>query len=160
MYVQGSVIGANGSGKSNILDILKLVKELAIQGRQTTGAFAERGGYREVVWGGETQREIIVDLAWKPDLNQQTPEHIYSLELGYHEYADAAFNSERLIAPGDESLVRTSQFGWKRGGSSGSVQSYESSIGPTADQWSAPSLIGAIREWAFYRFNPMLMRPP
>lgn len=46
------LIGANGSGKSNILDVLRLVRDVAANGQAVSDAVSERGGYEELVGGG------------------------------------------------------------------------------------------------------------
>lgn len=52
-------VGPNNSGKSNILDCLELVKELAFLGPP---AVSRRGGFRDLVWGGDLKREIAIHL--------------------------------------------------------------------------------------------------
>lgn len=52
-------VGPNNSGKSNIFDCLEIVKELAFLGPQ---AVTSRGGFRDIVWGGDLKRSIDIEL--------------------------------------------------------------------------------------------------
>lgn len=52
-------VGPNNSGKSNIFDCLELIKELAFLGPQ---AVTRRGGFRDIVWGGDLKRAIDIRL--------------------------------------------------------------------------------------------------
>ncbi|MCI0585378.1 MAG: AAA family ATPase [Planctomycetes bacterium] len=56
------LIGPNGSGKSNLLDIFALLSEIA--GGRLAQGLARRGGIRENLWAGRTERlEIRVRFA-------------------------------------------------------------------------------------------------
>jgi len=52
-------VGPNNSGKSNIFDCFRFVRELAEQGEV---AVRSRGGFRYIVWGGDIRRAIDVEL--------------------------------------------------------------------------------------------------
>ncbi|MBI4560730.1 MAG: AAA family ATPase [Candidatus Rokubacteria bacterium] len=53
-------VGPNNAGKSNILDCLNFLKELA----ETSGgpAVESRGGFRDIVWNGDLKRSIQIEL--------------------------------------------------------------------------------------------------
>ncbi len=48
-------VGPNNAGKSNLLDSLRLLHDLVVSGE---GAVEARGGFRYIVWNGETKRTI------------------------------------------------------------------------------------------------------
>lgn len=52
-------VGPNNSGKSNILDCLEFVKELAFLGPPAVGS---RNGFHDMVWGGDLKRAIDIEL--------------------------------------------------------------------------------------------------
>ncbi len=160
------LIGANGSGKSNILDVLKLLKQLITEERKTTGGFDEepgefddRGGYEELVWGGGQEREISV----KVSADHSGPDavaNVYEARFGRNEHGQAGFLSEKLERSGADS-IRRGETKWSHKGSSGSAELYESALGRAGvKQWPIPNIIESMRDWAFYRFNPEVMRPP
>jgi predicted ATPase len=49
------LVGPNNAGKSNLLDSLRLLHDLVVSGE---GAVEARGGFRHIVWNGETKRTI------------------------------------------------------------------------------------------------------
>ena len=160
------LIGPNGSGKSNVLDVLRLVRELTVQGVSLPNALAPRGGYAESIWGGETEREIEIELAWRAASPQEAPLHHYTANLSYTDSGDAIFNREELSAPTGEALKRTSthQFTFQHDSEtveSGSTQAVSSAVyGAGTDKWPSPSMLGSMRDWAFYHFRPDQMRSP
>lgn len=57
------LIGRNESGKSNILDVLKVLASLVKSSmRAAEDPILERGGYRYVVWNGEVKQPITIDI--------------------------------------------------------------------------------------------------
>ena len=58
------LIGPNGSGKTNVIDALRFVDAFAWQGRKLDNEIDARGGWTELVWGGDaaSQLEIGVDF--------------------------------------------------------------------------------------------------
>ncbi len=52
-------VGPNNAGKSNILDCLLFLRELGEQGEP---AVHSRGGFQQIVWGGELKRKIEIEL--------------------------------------------------------------------------------------------------
>jgi len=55
------LVGPNNSGKSNLLDCLEWLREfMMIQG---PGAIESRGGFKNLVWNGEIQRTISIELS-------------------------------------------------------------------------------------------------
>lgn len=90
-------VGPNNAGKSNILDCLWLLSELLTDG---PGALHGRGGFKSVVWNGETKRTISLTIKGYLGSDPVVPPSIgyeYLLELVGSE---THFNvlSESLIA--------------------------------------------------------------
>ena len=61
------LIGANGSGKSNILDVLRLVQEYTLGGRleYKKTSFTSRRGFEQVMSGRQTDQSISFSLDWE-----------------------------------------------------------------------------------------------
>ena len=160
------LIGANGSGKSNILDLLALVKGLTVGGQATTDAFASRGSYKEAVWGGEIDRDITIDLTWRDGSQKSAPLHTYSAQLGHDEAKDVVFEAERFRVPEGGALARATSgevtLEDRRGAQRyASVDNTHSATVPFGrPESSSLIMLESMREWRFYRFDPALMRPP
>ena len=160
------LIGPNGSGKSNILDVLRLVQEVAASGQNVGAAFSGRGGYDQVVWGGERGREIAIDVAWKTPARRDGSPGTYSVRLSENDHKSVGFENETLTTEAGDSLTMTgrSRFefkdnsGGKSPGSMPAGYSVVSSFG--ADKWPDPALINSMFRWSFYRFDPLTMRTP
>ena len=93
------LIGANGSGKSNVLDLLALVKALIVEGQNLSQQFKLRGGYEHVVWGGNIHNDVEIELGWKDEAPRNAPGHIYSARLGYDRGTDVKFKEETFETP-------------------------------------------------------------
>ena len=83
------LIGANGSGKSNILDSLRLAHQLSFQDMGIESLFSDRGGYEEVVWGGDIAEKIEVNVTWQADASAGKEAPAYSAAFS-HRTSDAA----------------------------------------------------------------------
>ena len=160
------LIGANGSGKSNILDVLRLTKEIVVDGTKTTQALEKRGGYGEVVWGGEKDRGVSIELRWGSGGDGIATNHTYGLGLAYDKHNDVIVTDEDLTTSQGDGLRRPngSPFEYTLAGEgvvSGGAPTVISAVsGVGFDKWPRPGLIDSMRRWAFYRFNPALMRGP
>ena len=81
------LIGPNGAGKSNILDALRFLKEIHSDPRSremvTNSQLEERGGYKQVVWGGLTDEKIEFEVEFSnserepdiPDFRVELQDH-------------------------------------------------------------------------------------
>ncbi len=75
------LVGPNNSGKSNILDCLRLESELVSEG---PGAVHARGGFSSIVWNGQTKRTISARITGYFSDDAVVPSSIryeYALEL-------------------------------------------------------------------------------
>jgi predicted ATPase len=59
------LIGANASGKTNLIEVFKLLKKIYVE--KDTNPFLEWWGYNNVVWGGKEELPITVGMLF--DLN-------------------------------------------------------------------------------------------
>ncbi len=97
-------VGANMSGKSNLIECLKFLREsLSLTARpEVTSlqtAFEKRGGFGEVVWKGNprgpVQFEISADLGAGQRDGSNEQRYIFSLRLSEYGYAEV--EEERLL---------------------------------------------------------------
>jgi len=154
------LIGPNGSGKSNILDLLRIVQQLFTPRSRTDEVLAVRGGYKEVVWGGRVNEEIIFELGWRSTTTSKGDHSKYMARIGRDEYNIEGFNTERIEGAEEDSLSRDSrEFTYK--GRPYSVDRRACAISVLKDLGlESPKSTVSVRDWAFYRFNPSLMRAP
>ncbi len=65
-------IGANGSGKSNFIEILKLIRSLPTD---LASYIRNSGGIGDIIWKGDPKEEGLIDLTVKPNHPQSRPTH-------------------------------------------------------------------------------------
>ncbi len=75
------LVGPNNSGKSNLFDVFQFLNDLAVIGGQ---AVLSRGGFSQIVWGGDVKRTISFEVhaRLKNGDAQKDDELTYYLELG------------------------------------------------------------------------------
>lgn len=74
------LVGPNNSGKSNLFDVFQFLNDLAVIGGQ---AVLSRGGFSQIVWGGEVNRTISFELHLRIKNGDTKEENFtYYLELG------------------------------------------------------------------------------
>src|SRR5271155_5372203 len=69
------LVGPNMSGKSNILDVLRFLREICFPESGTQGvsyALAQRGGGGEVLWKGGEEKLISIALEGADDSEAET----------------------------------------------------------------------------------------
>ena len=159
------LIGPNGSGKSNLLDAVRMMHSLLIDRQEIAYALGQRGGYREVVWGGETAAEIAVSVNWRHDSTPVTAWHTAVVQFGLGEATDNVFGREEFSTSDGQSYMRASgsAFSFEENGvsvASGNVNPERSAAPDAERRLSAPNVLQSMREWAFYRFDPVAMRQP
>jgi predicted ATPase len=159
------LVGANGSGKSSILDVLRFVRQITVEEVASHVAFEERGGYEQVVWGADADAKIAMRLDWVPGLSDGGSPHVYETQFGQGEASRPVFEQEELTVPGGDGLAR-------KGPQKLEVRfqghvtleeankSYSAVIARGVKRWEGPNMLESIKDWEFYRFAPNLMRPP
>lgn len=152
------LVGANGSGKSNILDALMFLKGLVALNQGLDKVLEPRGGYEAVVWGRDIERDISVGLEWKSIDN--FGQLSYSIRFGQSD-GRGAVKEEFLLADSSEVLGRTTPntYSFERGSSD--TASYRSSL-EEAHHYvpQTAEIIRRMRGWVFYNFDFNQMRPP
>ena len=134
------LIGPNGAGKSNILDALRFLKEIHSDPRSremvTNSQLEERGGYKQVVWGGLTDEKIEFEVEFsnserEPDIPD------FRVELQDHpephlSYLTVPMGSERWEGP----------------------------VGADGINNEYRKMASHLQSWQFYNFSPDSMRKP
>ena len=159
------LIGPNGSGKSNLIDALKVMHALVAQEQDARGEFAARGGYGEIVWGGDTEEKISIRINWHDESQPEASWQSYAERFGHGEFTDVVLEREELLTSGGQAIKRTepTQYSFEESStsrSSGSVQSYESAVRMAGNRLASPNVVQSMHQWAFYRFEPVTMRQP
>lgn len=73
------LVGANGSGKSNLFDVFQFLRELAVVGES---AVHSRGGFAQLVWGGDLKRTMGFELHTNLSDEKTKPARmVYQLEI-------------------------------------------------------------------------------
>jgi len=67
------LVGANGSGKSNALEALVLMKSITSEG--VINPFVKYGGYKNVVWRGKEELNVEITLKWNATANAPSLEY-------------------------------------------------------------------------------------
>ena len=139
------LIGPNGAGKSNILDALRFLKGVYSDWSQADGLLdhqlAERGGVRQVVWGGLTDENLRFEVEFS---NGDSTPGTHGIEI------EVAEDRERPYLSEEYHLIDS-----KPVSNLGDRSPTESSIPPAAMQ-----ILRRLKSWHFYNFSPALMRKP
>ncbi len=160
-----ALIGPNGSGKSNLLDALRMIHALMDRGREVTPVFGDRGGFEEVVWGGDLKEEVSIRLKWRDDSLPKDLWQSCSAQFGHEEFADVVFTGEELSTSEGQVLRRTGRSNYSfeevsRVVESGSLQPDRSAAPAFKNRLESPNVLQSMGAWAFYRLNPTAMRQP
>jgi predicted ATPase len=167
-------VGANMSGKSNLIECLKFLQEAVVRNKPGTMAlqlaFANRGGFSDIPWQGHAENSIQIELTAalpKPE-SKRTNTYNYSISLRRNAYEQLEVESEILTLDRDgkrEILLENAGGKLKliRNGSL-SEQSQQHTLGLALELWGGdkPSASAIFRDfvigWRFYRLVPALMR--
>ena len=155
------LIGANASGKSNILDTLRFLAE-AMRGRDFREPVAARGGLVHLAWKGEQASEITLRTSF--DVGDRRIEWRVSLKRQGYEFR--ARETVHDVAPGDAprqlvDCVEGSGWWWSEKGK------VPLKLPPTAcalaaaaadASFAARDVASFVERWGFYDPSPSLLR--
>ncbi len=152
------LVGPNAAGKSNLLDCLAFLSDLA----QSKGgsAFDKRGGFADMVWGGgdsDRERVIRIELEGSVPFNSAKEPIEYSIVIGREE--DGLIQEERALWGREKvELFRRQKTTVHDRRDNRSVQGYESAFARvTSSGGEAVALKEAIASWSIYDFQrPMV----
>ena len=152
------LIGPNGSGKSNVIDALRFVDAFAWKGRRLNDEVARRGGWEELIWGGQADSQLGIEVDWKKESDQPAS---YATMIRGTEDGGAISVAESVAANGtllierveDRAHVRKRAVGHPGGGFSIAHFCFSRGFVPESDAWRLP-------DWGFYRLNPSATRGP
>ncbi len=156
-------IGANGSGKSAILDALRFLHE-SVQARDFQAPLSSRGGLLHLAWKGEEARRVSLVAVVEDD--DRTYEWSVSLiRDGHDTYAEERLEASAPGAP--PSILLHSDRGEGRWWSEESKQFNLLRQSPTACALTAASANASfpardvaefVSRWGFFDPNPFLLR--
>jgi predicted ATPase len=156
------LVGPNAAGKSNILDCLAFLSELAQGSRLTRGSrerspFMVRGGFTDIAWGGggvDSNSRICIEFEGSIHFGRVEEPTEYTVVIGREE--DGLIQEERALW----GKAKTELFGREkftrhdRRGTSGSIQGYEVALGiPSSGDEEAVALQQAVSSWSIYDFQ-------
>lgn len=138
------LMGPNGAGKSNILDALRFTKAIYSDQSQVDdlmrSQLEERGGFNQVVWGGNTDLHIRFEVEL-PNLDTSSIASGFTTEIS-SERGTPSFVEQYLLTGSAPVGSLTFQFGMShlvRG---------------------TKEILERLDLWQFYKFSPDLMRKP
>ncbi len=159
------LIGANASGKSNILDALRFLCE-GVRERDFSTAVSSRGGFIQVVWKGEEAREFDLSAEFE-DQGQKFRWQVRVVRRAQHRdffVEEALYRNEANAPPTALLQARQGKGSWY---SEGGRQVHLSLTTPTgcalaaaaADEaFPARAIANFVGEWGFFDPNPASLR--
>ncbi len=156
------LVGPNMSGKSNLIDCLKFLREMCISGLNT--AFLNRGGFPEVAWKGGNYEPILFKLIIEIDSKEY--EYEISVSGSYTGLISVKSENLKVTTPdGNYQLIDIKDGHGKVFHSNGSIAFTPASPATSSLEFSVPGWEGMIVKnyilrWQFYRLLPSLMKQP
>lgn len=166
-------VGPNNAGKSNILDCLRFLAEFILKGSE---AINLRGGFSNIVWNGEIDRDIIIQVNSLPysymiKIAGRLPSNYYiKEELFIRGKWMPREKEEFFLTEGEKILefpIETSTGELKaaiREGKDRKEFPVSSSSSPLLSKidyiQSCGEFIDFIEKWSFYNFVPQQMQMP
>ena len=157
-------IGANASGKSTILDVLRFLHEVVQMGT-FEGPLFSRGGILNLAWKGEQANQIDLTLTLKDDDNEETLE--WAVQLSRKSYPFHVWEQVRQMSeknPPQTLLEAESGKGWWWSEDRRRVKLQQSptscALAAAAADASFPArtIADFVRRWGFFDPNPFLLR--
>lgn len=158
------LVGPNAAGKSNILDCLGFLAEIARSpdAQESANAFRKRGAYGDIVWGGRSQEPISVSCKWRAlHADEESFDYLLVIKAG-EQHRPLNIIEEQLStrAPGVGNGSFHRQDGTVRFGSSVKDISPQQSVLHDRREPMVRSVKEVITSWAFYDFVTQSMRQP
>lgn len=162
-------VGANNSGKSNILDCFRFLSEFV----KLEGAARHRAGFDQIVFDGNINQTIHIELQGTVRLKNKEREYIYSVELFGDQFGNGFIKKENfsLIRKTDKQKLlefiseKGKAIAWdEKGNQTGDIgrgRSDRSYLYDFRDLDQYPILghfSNEVQNWAFFNFMPGLMR--
>ena len=150
------LIGRNEAGKSNILDVLKVLASLVKSSmRAAEDPILARGGYRYVVWNGEVKQPITIGIEGQLLSGNRFG---YTVGIGLIENNWVITQETFTASPEGTVELRRSPNEWAYKTGSGSIQPHELALIRIRGECPvAKELIESITTWSFYNLSPELM---
>ncbi|MCE2485292.1 MAG: AAA family ATPase [Desulfurellaceae bacterium] len=157
-------IGANASGKSTILDVLRFLHEVVQMGT-FEGPLFSRGGILNLAWKGEQANQIDLTLTLKDDDNEETLE--WAVQLSRKSYPFHVWEQVRQMSeknPPQTLLEAESGKGWwwsedrRRVKLQQSPTSCALTAAAADASFPARTIADFVRRWGFFDPNPFLLR--
>jgi predicted ATPase len=171
------LVGPNMSGKSNLIDFFRFVRDLTSASQGLSGMlsafssrmFASRNGFLDVIWKGAEDQIISFELEGTLNRNGKPSTWAYAVTLlGDLTWGHVTVQAEELTLTGDAGtsiLIGTKDNRRTIYGRDGN-QIIEIPPDPRLaleyeyPNWDAPLIKKSIFSWRFYNFIPQLMRKP
>lgn len=145
------LVGPNAAGKSNILDCLTFLSEIAKYRNPVdfTNRFNERGGYINTVWGGRKDTHISINTVWRPwASNKQLFD--YSIEIQDGQRPPLSILKEYLLVAENEVPFEQHP---------NNLSTSESLLNSLHEK-KVQAVKAVIESWIFYDFVTQTMRHP
>jgi predicted ATPase len=160
------LVGANMSGKSNLLDCLKFLSHVCLNG--VTKALLDRGGFHEVAWKGDNPGPISFRLIIEQGETKATKRtYEYEISIIGSPTGLISIERERLTFKTDRE-VSTTLIDLRNGlgklmHADGSVAFTATDAGRSALEYEVPGwegmeVKGGISRWRFYHLIPAAMK--
>lgn len=165
--VNNLIVGANMSGKSNLIDCFRFLTTMVTQG--VTKAFLDRGGFQEVVWKGGEESRIAIGLTIQGPIEKGLPQKDYDYDISIlgGQTGTISVESEKLTV---KTKGKATVLVDLKGGQ-GDVRREDGTIAfsPPADPrrtalefevpgWEGNVVRALISRWLFYRLIPTVMK--
>ena len=157
-------IGANASGKSTILDVLRFLHEVVQMGT-FEGPLFSRGGILNLAWKGEQASQIDLTVTLKDDDNEEILE--WAVQLSRKSYPFHVWEQVRRMSeknPPQMLLEAESGKGWwwsedrRRVKLQQSPTSCALTAAAADASFPARTIADFVRRWGFFDPNPFLLR--
>jgi len=166
------LVGPNMSGKSNLVDVFRLLSRTVAPAPGTYGlsnAIAQMGGFEDLAWKGGDSRLISIALegeGWPPLCPEEDAKWSYQIETLGDLYGRSVVQEESLkvfTAEGEKNLINNPrgrrQFASLKGTDLGYVARIDrSALEFERTDWEGNALREYILKWHFYRLIPSSMR--